>query len=516
MPGDVADAEHRRRSSARPATRIDLLVNNASLLGPSPQPALADYPLDELRRVYEVNVLAPLALVQLALPRLGAGRGDPQRHLRRGASRPTRAGAATAPRRRRSSSSPRSSRPSTPTCASTRSIPATCARGCTRRRSPARTSPTARRPRRACPGLLALIEGELPSGRYRARELGRCRGMSAPRAALPAAPRPTRPPRRGAPVATTSRCSSPRAPTARSSHTRFPELPRFLAPGDLLVVNTSATLPAALPARLDGREIELRLSTPAGREAPGWSSCVRAADPLPRPPVGARLELPGGARRSCSRPTRAASGCASPAWSSASRWTGYLAPRPADPLPLRPEPWPLEAYQTVFAREPGSAEMPSAGRPFTAELVRELVASGVLVAPITLHTGVSSLELRRAPLPRALPRPGVHGAAGQRRPRLGRARGRGRDDGRARAGDRRRAGRRRRRRARAGRASSSAPSAGCARSTACSRAGTSPRPRTCACSRPSAGAELLARSYRAAVERGYLWHEFGDVHLILP
>ena len=62
--------------------RIDLLVNNASVLGPSPQPALADYPLDELERVYRVNVLAPLALVQLALPRSARAR-DRQRHLRR-------------------------------------------------------------------------------------------------------------------------------------------------------------------------------------------------------------------------------------------------------------------------------------------------------------------------------------------------------------------------------------------------------------------------------------------------
>ena len=59
-------------SSRRPGRQIDLLVNNASLLGPSPQPALADYPLDDLRRVYEVNVVAPLALVQLALPRVAA------------------------------------------------------------------------------------------------------------------------------------------------------------------------------------------------------------------------------------------------------------------------------------------------------------------------------------------------------------------------------------------------------------------------------------------------------------
>ena len=73
VPGDVSEAEHRKALVDAAGDSIDLLVNNASLLGPSPQPALADYPLSELRRVYEVNVVAPLALVQLALPRLAPG-----------------------------------------------------------------------------------------------------------------------------------------------------------------------------------------------------------------------------------------------------------------------------------------------------------------------------------------------------------------------------------------------------------------------------------------------------------
>jgi NAD(P)-dependent dehydrogenase (short-subunit alcohol dehydrogenase family) len=73
IAGDVADPEHRRALVEAAGEEIDLIANNASLLGPSPQPALADYPLDELRRVYEANVIAPLALVQLALPRLSAG-----------------------------------------------------------------------------------------------------------------------------------------------------------------------------------------------------------------------------------------------------------------------------------------------------------------------------------------------------------------------------------------------------------------------------------------------------------
>jgi NAD(P)-dependent dehydrogenase (short-subunit alcohol dehydrogenase family) len=73
IAGDVADADHRRALVEAAGDEIDLVVNNASLLGPSPQPPLADYPLDELRRVYEVNVLAPLALLQLVLPRLREG-----------------------------------------------------------------------------------------------------------------------------------------------------------------------------------------------------------------------------------------------------------------------------------------------------------------------------------------------------------------------------------------------------------------------------------------------------------
>jgi NAD(P)-dependent dehydrogenase (short-subunit alcohol dehydrogenase family) len=75
LAGDIADADHRLAlvTAARDIGPLEAVVNNASLLGPSPQPALADYPLDVLRRVYEVNVMAPLALAQLALPHLSAG-----------------------------------------------------------------------------------------------------------------------------------------------------------------------------------------------------------------------------------------------------------------------------------------------------------------------------------------------------------------------------------------------------------------------------------------------------------
>ncbi|HEY3020959.1 MAG TPA: SDR family oxidoreductase [Solirubrobacteraceae bacterium] len=73
IAGDIADPAHRRALVEAAGERIDLLVNNAGVLGPSPQPALADYPLDELERVYRINVLAPLALTQLAVSRMPAG-----------------------------------------------------------------------------------------------------------------------------------------------------------------------------------------------------------------------------------------------------------------------------------------------------------------------------------------------------------------------------------------------------------------------------------------------------------
>ena len=73
IAGDVADPDHRRRLVEAAGKPIDLLVNNASVLGPTPLPALGDYSVDDLRRVYEINVLAPLALVQVALPRFSDG-----------------------------------------------------------------------------------------------------------------------------------------------------------------------------------------------------------------------------------------------------------------------------------------------------------------------------------------------------------------------------------------------------------------------------------------------------------
>ncbi len=181
---------------------------------------------------------------------------------------------------------------------------------------------------------------------------------------------------------------------------RFEELPRFLLPGDLLVVNTSATLPAALSARLDGVEVHMHLSTPL--EHGRWVVELRTPDlrPLERPPMGARLELPDRGRLTLLAPYRGSDRLTEAEVRLPGGTTAYLARHGA---PIRygdqgPR-WPLDAYQTIFALEPGSAEMPSAGRPFSPELVTELVSGGVLVAPLTLHAGVSSLERDEAPYP---------------------------------------------------------------------------------------------------------------------
>ena len=140
-----------RRSSRLPAGPIDLLVNNASVLGPTPLPALADYPLDALRRVYEVNVLAPLALVQLALPAARRSTRAIVNVTSDAAVEPYEGWGGYGSSKAALEQLTAILAAEHPGSASTRSIRATCARGCTRRRSPARTSPTGRRRRRAFP-----------------------------------------------------------------------------------------------------------------------------------------------------------------------------------------------------------------------------------------------------------------------------------------------------------------------------------------------------------------------------
>jgi S-adenosylmethionine:tRNA ribosyltransferase-isomerase len=298
-------------------------------------------------------------------------------------------------------------------------------------------------------------------------------------------------------------------------HARFRELPRFLRPGDLLVVNTSATLPAALPARLDGEELELHLSTPAGGTR--WVVELRTAERLPfrTARAGARLELPAGAHAELLAPYLGSSRLFVARLSLGQPVVEYLR-RHGRPIRYRhtPEDWPLDAFQTVFALHPGSAEMPSAGRPFSADLVAELVARGVLFAPLTLHAGVSSLELGESPYPERYRVPAetarlvnaVRGWGG-RVIAVGTTVVRALEtvsapDGTVTAG--------------AGLTSLVVtPERGLRTLDGLLTGWHDPRSSHLQLLEAAAGPELLRRSYEAAAAHGYRFHEFGDSHLIL-
>jgi NAD(P)-dependent dehydrogenase (short-subunit alcohol dehydrogenase family) len=170
IPGDVADTGHRRALVEAASSPIDLLVNNASLLGPSPLPALADYPLDELARVYEVNVLAPLGLIQEALPRLAPG----------AAILDVTSDAAVEPYETWGGYGSSKAALEQLTAILAAEQPAlrvyTVDPGDMRTQMhqdafPGEDISDRPPPEESVPGLLALIEGTLPSGRYRARDL---------------------------------------------------------------------------------------------------------------------------------------------------------------------------------------------------------------------------------------------------------------------------------------------------------------------------------------------------------
>ncbi|MGW3538981.1 S-adenosylmethionine:tRNA ribosyltransferase-isomerase [Nocardia niigatensis] len=193
------------------------------------------------------------------------------------------------------------------------------------------------------------------------------------------------------------------------SHARFRELPSFLRPGDLVVVNNSAMIGAAVDAEYQGEPAVLHFSTwldDGGwvaelRDPHGVPWCGRAVEP------GARVQLPAGSYATLRG-----------RWLPGAErlWVVDLTGEDLDRADVdvrellarhgRPityayvtERWSASYYRTVFGLIPGSAEMPSAGRPFTDTLVTELVAGGVGFAPITLHTGVSSPETGEPPSP---------------------------------------------------------------------------------------------------------------------
>jgi S-adenosylmethionine:tRNA ribosyltransferase-isomerase len=299
-------------------------------------------------------------------------------------------------------------------------------------------------------------------------------------------------------------------------HTRFRELPRFLSAGDLLVVNTSATVAAAIDARLGGQPLQLWLSTPAPDGS--WLVELRTSDrrPYPRPPLDVRLDLPGGGQAELVARLAGSDRLSIARFELDEPLEDYLR-RHGQPIRYGyvPEPWPLEAYQTVFALEPGSAEMPSAGRPFTERLVTELVTRGVLVAPVTLHAGVSSLERGERPFPERFRVPAatarlvnaVHDWNG-RVIAVGTTVARALETVAAGDGT-----------VSEGRGRTSlliTPRRGILAVDGLLTGWHEPESSHLQLLEAVAGRELLERSYRAALARGYRWHEFGDLHLILP
>jgi S-adenosylmethionine:tRNA ribosyltransferase-isomerase len=187
-------------------------------------------------------------------------------------------------------------------------------------------------------------------------------------------------------------------------HAGFRDLPEILEPGDLLVINTSATLPASVDAiRPDGSVVELHLSTPL--PAGLWVvELRRPAHPGTLPfrddVTGETLALPGGARVELLARYPHSGRLWVAVLHLPDDLRAYLA---VHGRPIRyghvDRDWPLSAYQTVYANEAGSAEMPSAGRAFTAELITALVARGIGITPVVLHAGVGSLETGELPAP---------------------------------------------------------------------------------------------------------------------
>ncbi|MCU1426528.1 MAG: putative S-adenosylmethionine:tRNA ribosyltransferase-isomerase [Actinomycetia bacterium] len=305
----------------------------------------------------------------------------------------------------------------------------------------------------------------------------------------------------------------------RLVHSTFALLPVFLEPGDLVVINTSGTIPAAIDAVTPtGEALVVHLSTQlAGnrwvlepRRRAGHST-ERLADAPPN-----HLSLAGGAALTLCGPYR----------DSDRLFVGQLdLPQPVftwlavhgRPIRYRyvEKPWPVSAYQNVYVTEPGSAEMPSAGRPFTPDVITRLVAKGIAVSPIVLHTGVASLEADELPYPEHAMVPrftaervnATHGFGG-RVIAVGTTVVRALEsatgpDGVVRPYD-------------DWTDVVITPERGVRAVDGLLTGWHEPEASHLLMLEAVAGRELLETSYEASLAAGYRWHEFGDVHLILP
>lgn len=314
----------------------------------------------------------------------------------------------------------------------------------------------------------------------------------------------------------------------RAEHRAFTDIPAVLTPRDLLVVNNSGTLPAALGGRLaDGRGVALHVSSAEPDERGAYLVELRrpAEDggaagyyPPEQSPAAAGLliTLPGRAHATLTerftdrlwfariKLPRGLSLVAYLAWYGKAIRYGYV-----------DREWPIEAYQTVFATEPGSSEMPSAGRPFTPEVVAEIERRGTRIAPITLHTGVASPEAHEAPYAERFKVPAETARLVERTRRDGgrvvavgttvvRALESAVDTrGRIRAAD-------------GWTDLVITPERGVHAVDGLLTGWHEPRASHLLMLEAVAGRPLLDLCYAQAVSGGYLWHEFGDVNLLLP
>lgn len=310
-------------------------------------------------------------------------------------------------------------------------------------------------------------------------------------------------------------------------HARFHELPRFLKPGDLVVVNDSATVAGQLDGRWHRGDVVVHLGSPL--EDGTWVVELRT------PPVAARaildaragdevaaagltLTLEGGYPAEGSSPT----GHGNRLWRAQVRGDVEAALAQGRPVSYGylDRRYPLADYQTVFGVRPGSAEMPSAGRPFTHQLVTALVTSGVQLATVTLHTGLSSQESGEAPQAERFAVPASTArlvestrAAGGRVVAVGTTVVRALESA-VTLSDAEGGGR-------------VVPAQGWTERVITPAAPPQvvdglvtgwhdPEASHLLLVEGVAGAELAQRAYDAAVAEGYLWHEFGDSALLLP
>jgi S-adenosylmethionine:tRNA ribosyltransferase-isomerase len=307
---------------------------------------------------------------------------------------------------------------------------------------------------------------------------------------------------------------------------RFDELPQLLAANDLLVVNVSATLPASVSGRRagtwDDEPVRLHFSTPApGFDARRWVVEVRSADGS-TPAQGSTGET-----ITLGREVPARLELVNRYLESERLWLAELHAEGDETVPellwRLGEPirygyverrWPLDAYQNVYATTPGSAEMPSAGRPFTDELLAALPRRGIAIATICLHTGVSSPERHEPPFPERYDVPAqtarliaaTH-AAGGRVIAVGTTVVRALEtvagvDGTIHAGS-------------GWTDLVIEPDRELGAVDGLITGWHEPEASHLMMLEAIGGAELLERSYAEAIRRGYLWHEFGDSHLIL-